>query len=164
MQHEQADMLVAKQYDLVKSARDVLITYCETFLHVDYLKELALFQQKSIRDMQVHIANIYIHWLGRFAMNADIPYLEEKEIGSAFAMRGRFDVLDQLVYRFMQAFGEQWQDPFTKTIPGDTGQLTTTPLTVFTHVITHEFHHKGQLLTMGRLLGYTPPDTDIIRF
>jgi len=33
-----------------------------------------------------------------------------------------------------------------------------------THVMTHEFHHKGQIMTMGRMLGYTPPDADVIRF
>lgn len=33
-----------------------------------------------------------------------------------------------------------------------------------THVMTHEFHHKGKIMTMGRMLGYTPPDADVIRF
>ena len=36
--------------------------------------------------------------------------------------------------------------------------------TLFTHVITHEFHHKGQLLTLSRILGYVPPDEDIIHW
>lgn len=35
---------------------------------------------------------------------------------------------------------------------------------IFTHVITHEFHHKGHAMTMARLLGYTPVDTDVMRF
>jgi uncharacterized damage-inducible protein DinB len=36
-----------------------------------------------------------------------------------------------------------------------------TPLQLFTHVMTHEFHHKGQLLSMFRILGHVPPDTDV---
>ncbi len=39
----------------------------------------------------------------------------------------------------------------------------TTPFELFTHVITHEFHHKGQVLSLSRHLGYIPVDTDIIR-
>ncbi|TDH29325.1 hypothetical protein EXU57_00555 [Segetibacter sp. 3557_3] len=38
-----------------------------------------------------------------------------------------------------------------------------TPLQVYTHVITPEFHHKGQVLTLSRQQGYIPADTDIIR-
>src|SRR5690606_39563811 len=38
------------------------------------------------------------------------------------------------------------------------------PLELFTHVTTHEFHHKGQILSLSRHLGYTPIDSDIIRF
>ncbi|RSK47607.1 hypothetical protein EI291_14730 [Hymenobacter rigui] len=36
-------------------------------------------------------------------------------------------------------------------------------LHVFTHIIRHEFHHKGQMLNMSRQLGCTPVDTDAIR-
>ncbi|MCL6569315.1 MAG: DinB family protein, partial [Meiothermus silvanus] len=29
------------------------------------------------------------------------------------------------------------------------------------HPITHEFHHKGQMMTLARIWGYTmPPETD----
>lgn len=37
------------------------------------------------------------------------------------------------------------------------------PFKLFTHVITHEYHHKGQILSLSRHLGYIPVDTDIIR-
>ncbi|WP_372850566.1 DinB family protein [Pedobacter sp.] len=30
--------------------------------------------------------------------------------------------------------------------------------------MTYEFHHKGQVMTMARLLGNTSPDTDVMRF
>ncbi len=41
--------------------------------------------------------------------------------------------------------------------------LMVNPLQLFTHVITHEFHHKGQIMSLSRHLGYTPVDADIIR-
>ena len=39
---------------------------------------------------------------------------------------------------------------------------TASPFKLFTHVITHEFHHKGQILSLSRHLGYTPIDTDVM--
>lgn len=41
--------------------------------------------------------------------------------------------------------------------------LKATPLMIFTHVTTHEFHHKGQIMPMCRQLGYPPPETDVYR-
>jgi uncharacterized damage-inducible protein DinB len=54
-------------------------------------------------------------------------------------------------------FGES----FAYEIDGKKGK--SSPLEVFTHVMTHEYHHKGQLLSLSRQLGYTPIDTDVIR-
>ena len=38
-----------------------------------------------------------------------------------------------------------------------------TPAFILMHVITHGFHHKGQIVAMLRLLGYPSPDTDLQR-
>jgi len=37
------------------------------------------------------------------------------------------------------------------------------PAYILLHVITHAFHHKGQMAAMLRLLGYPAPDTDMQR-
>ena len=38
-----------------------------------------------------------------------------------------------------------------------------TPGFILLHLITHGFHHKGQIVAMLRLLGYPAPDTDMQR-
>lgn len=35
------------------------------------------------------------------------------------------------------------------------------PAFILLHVITHAFHHKGQVVAMLRILGYPAPDTDL---
>nr|WP_242021046.1 DinB family protein [Cytobacillus oceanisediminis] len=30
------------------------------------------------------------------------------------------------------------------------------------HTVTHEYHHKGQIMAMSRQLGYEPPNTDVL--
>jgi uncharacterized damage-inducible protein DinB len=38
-----------------------------------------------------------------------------------------------------------------------------TPAFILLHVITHTFHHKGQVVAMLRMLGHPAPDTDLQR-
>ena len=72
-----------------------------------------------------------------------------------------FDGVDNMMYEFIKLF----ENPGAKEIYYDIDGVKNSAslLKLFTHVITHEFHHKGQILSISRHLGYTPVDTDIIR-
>ncbi|WP_420491140.1 DinB family protein [Neobacillus drentensis] len=37
-----------------------------------------------------------------------------------------------------------------------------TPRKLLLHTITHECHHKGQIVAMLRQMGYEPPNTDVL--
>ena len=45
--------------------------------------------------------------------------------------------------------------------PRDWGGELRSPAFILLHVITHAFHHKGQVVAMLRILGYPAPDTDL---
>jgi uncharacterized damage-inducible protein DinB len=45
--------------------------------------------------------------------------------------------------------------------PVDWGGELRSPAFILLHVITHAFHHKGQIVSMLRILGYPAPDTDL---
>lgn len=45
--------------------------------------------------------------------------------------------------------------------PADWGGELRSPAFILLHVITHAFHHKGQVVAMLRSLGYPAPDTDL---
>jgi uncharacterized damage-inducible protein DinB len=47
------------------------------------------------------------------------------------------------------------------TRPVDWGGELRSPAFIVLHVITHAFHHKGQIVAMLRILGYPAPDTDL---
>nr|WP_261382294.1 DinB family protein [Mucilaginibacter achroorhodeus] len=68
--------------------------------------------------------------------------------------------------RAEKGFLESFKQSLNLSLTLEKGQgviLNLSPLELFTHVITHEFHHKGQLVNMSRQLGYIPVDTDVIR-
>jgi uncharacterized damage-inducible protein DinB len=43
----------------------------------------------------------------------------------------------------------------------DWGGELRSPAFILLHVMTHAFHHKGQIVAMLRILGYPAPDTDL---
>jgi uncharacterized damage-inducible protein DinB len=43
----------------------------------------------------------------------------------------------------------------------DWGGELRSPAFIVLHVITHAFHHKGQIVAMLRIQGYPAPDTDL---
>lgn len=155
--------LLLDQYKLVKSARGALFAYCAT-TGDDFIKPVPTFNSNSIRDLLVHIANTYISWLDNFGLDGSRAFYGNEEAQTLDQIKMIMDEVDLIVNDFLEKYSDDYQSAITKHIARKGITLTLTPLQLFTHVITHEFHHKGQILTMSRLLGYTPVDTDVIRF
>ncbi len=64
---------------------------------------------------------------------------------------------------FLEHFGAAPDTTISVSVTWQPEPLIATPRWLFTHTVTHEFHHKGQVVAMGRLLGYPPPETDLFR-
>ncbi|MBO0358846.1 DinB family protein [Hymenobacter sp. BT186] len=133
-------------------------------LLADFTAPVAAFNNSSMRDLVVHVANTYRHWLGIAAHGQPHSYYAPAQVPDVAAVQQLFQEIDELVVAYTTLAERDWQTPQTVAVPGRAAPLALTPLALFTHVITHEFHHKGQLLRMSRQLGYTPTDTDVIRF
>lgn len=149
------------QYELVISSREALLAYCNTIYEKDFLTENSTFGRGSIRNTLVHIGNTYEFWIGRHALNKEVAFTPSVLIPNTLAVKNFFLNIDGLVEEFINYFSQQ---PL-KEIELKVGDkvIKASPLKLFTHVITHEFHHKGQILSLSRHLGYTPIDTDVIR-
>ncbi|MES9774297.1 DinB family protein [Priestia megaterium] len=69
---------------------------------------------------------------------------------------------------YVDAVFQQFSDNFDDIIEGElawrpeVNSIRKTPRQLLMHAITHEFHHKGQIVAMLRLLGHIPKHTDII--
>ncbi len=148
------------QYREVMGSRQVVLNLCDSFREGDYTKAIT-FDDKSIAQLQVHIANTYVGWLSIFQQEQP-QYFSEATYKKVNAMRDVFRRVDESVFDFLERWCTRWNDPVNVEVRKQIHSLTAAQ--VFTHVITHEFHHKGQVLMLARTLGYTPPDTDIIRF
>ncbi|SNC74652.1 Uncharacterized damage-inducible protein DinB (forms a four-helix bundle) [Hymenobacter gelipurpurascens] len=155
--------LLTAQYDLVRDARSVLLAYCAILAPADFTAPLPAFNHSSIRDLLVHGAATYQHWLVNVALGQSHPYPEEATFPDVAAVGQLYAQTDEFVAEHLQRFRGQWQTAMPLRVPRRSEPVQLTPLALFTHVITHEFHHKGQILSMSRQLGYTPVDTDVVR-
>ncbi|MES2777580.1 MAG: DinB family protein [Bacteroidota bacterium] len=151
-----------EQYELVKQSRKVLLDFCAGISPVNFLEENSSFGRGgSARNLLVHIANVYEYWIGQVGMRQNMTttsYASKKTIQDIGLL---FDQVDVIMYAFIERFKEPQLAEISYEINGVKGSAT--PLKMFSHVITHEFHHKGQVLSLSRHLGYVPVDTDMIR-
>lgn len=150
------------QYKLIQQSRRTLFDYCRTISNEDFLNKNNSFGRGgSIRNLLVHIANTYEYWIIKHALNKDISitgYITKNKIDEVVEL---FSSIDNEILDFSNKYESSKFDSFNLEINRITKSITAFEL--FTHVITHEFHHKGQILSLSRHLGYIPIDTDIIR-
>jgi uncharacterized damage-inducible protein DinB len=155
--------ILKKQYKLVKSAREAALNYYDTIEYVNLIKPVGSFNKGSIQYLILHIANTYLFWLKGFAFKREFVYFDETNVHSSADIRNAFNEVNTLVEEFLNKY-PALNTPIEGEIFWLKKNMTYPVLQLFTHVTTHEFHHKGQVMTMSRILGYTPPDADIIRF
>lgn len=115
-----------------------------------------------MQSLLVHVGNTYIHWVARFGMQREVAFYNHREFDTVSKISGMFDSVNKEMGDFMNRFGHDWNADIEGVL-GSKKPVRTSALAIATHVMTHEFHHKGQILSMSRQLGYTPVDTDIIR-
>lgn len=156
--------LMVLQYKDIKGARRALFGYCESIIATDLYKPVDGFNDSSIADLLVHNANTYISWINNFGLDGNSPFFTAAQVKSLAEIKSIYDWVDSFMDKFLEQYSHDPEWPITATVKHRGITLSQTPLQLYTHVVTHEFHHKGQILTMSRLLGYTPIDTDVIRF
>lgn len=153
--------ILEAQYEQVRQSREVLFQYCNTISQKDFIRENSSFGRGSIRNLLVHTGNTYEFWIGKQALQRDGEFMPYASVTTISELYTYYDRIDELIREFLHHFASGFSVEIPVQVNDTTGSIT--PLQLFTHVITHEFHHKGQVLSLSRHLDYTPVDTDIIR-
>jgi len=154
--------LLQKQYALVKRTRAGVLAFIETVVGNDLATAVPAYENKSILHMLVHNADCYLYWLPYMALEQKVEWLNYGDYKNVADIRQLFMRMDEMMDIFLDKFEKSMDMPIDNA-RSRSDKLNATPLMIFTHVITHEFHHKGQVMAMCRQLGYPPPETDIYR-
>ncbi len=150
-----------EQYSLVQRPRTILFEFLQDIVGNDGLNRVCPeFDNKSIRDLLEHMAGCYFSWIGFHGLGRPRALFDHGPCMTMDLVRLLFARVDTTMDDFLESFKESMEVPLRSE--HDKGEwITATPLALFTHVITHEFHHKGQIVSMSRLMGYIPRDTDV---
>lgn len=154
-------MNIRKQYTFVRESRNILFEYCQTIRTEDFINQNSSFGKGgSIRNLLVHIANTYELWIANTVLKKEVAYAEYEAFENIQEVIKLFAHVDQFMSDFFELM-EKSEEEIEYESNGIKREAE--PFKLFSHVITHEYHHKGQILSLSRHLGYTPIDTDIIR-
>jgi len=149
--------LFVRQYELVKSSRSALHEYCGRMSPEHFITPVPGFGKGSVRNLLVHITNTYRGWIAQHCFGRPVTFTEHDWVANMAECLSLYRDVDLLVDEFLDCFEHTF---FTDITAKD---ITASPFKVFVHVTSHEFHHKGQILSISRILGYLPVDTDVIR-
>ncbi|KAA2243131.1 hypothetical protein F0L74_11490 [Chitinophaga agrisoli] len=155
-------MILQQQYMMVQYSREIVLDFIETTMGKDINTPVPVYNNKTICELLEHNASCYFYWLSYFGLHQPAERLTNEKLTTIPQIRRLYGRVNELVAAFLEKYGEDLDTPITP-VPEDWGPGTATPLQAFTQVLTHECHHKGQIVWMCRILGYAPPDTDVRR-
>ncbi|UNK16107.1 damage-inducible protein DinB [Paenibacillus sp. N3/727] len=158
--------VLKQQYSYIRLTRQTLFEFLEEIPLQKLHNTVPNFGSGSIIKTHIHVADCYRYWLGSYAFKQkriDFSFATHNEIERSDVkwIRDRFELADEAVYRFLEEFNFRWFEQISNHVKWQEEPWSTTPLRLLTHTETHEFHHKGQIVSMARHLGYTPPNTDL---
>jgi uncharacterized damage-inducible protein DinB len=118
---------------------------------------------KSIHGTLNHLLYGDKAWMGRFTNNPFVVTTIGQELYGDFdALRVERKIVDQQILEWAQNLDPVWlHQPFEYTSNVDKKQRVLPTWVLVTHMFNHQTHHRGQLTTLIKQLGYEPGVTDI---
>ncbi|MGE0159576.1 MAG: DinB family protein [Gemmatimonadales bacterium] len=118
----------------------------------------------SVLDTLTHMIGAEWVWLERWKGRSPTAFLDTAALDSIRAVRLRFDGLWREQQGFLDGLenGDETRDVAYKTFKGEADQRPLAEL--IRHIVNHATYHRGQVVTMLRQLGVTPPPTDYVRW
>jgi uncharacterized damage-inducible protein DinB len=154
---------VRKLYGWTHASLNLVLDHLSTMPTGDYVRKLPSFGFPTLREQAIHIFNcegFWIHTLGglRYANRTieECPAVADVRLLQKEVCRRTHAYLSNLTNQQLNTDAElHFPD-------GDVAVRT--PALILHHVLTHAFHHKGQIAAMCRALGHPISDTDLNQF
>ena len=141
---------------------DLLFQHAATLPPELLCQEIPGFGRASVRDQLLHIVTCESGWV-RGLQNLPLAKWRREDYGTAasIAQAKRQAASETLAY--LDSLSEAQLNTEIESAPEEWGGPLRSPAFILHHVLTHAFHHKGQIVAMCRILGYPAPDTDLQR-
>ena len=139
---------------------DLLVSHVATVPDDLHRKPISGFGHPSIWKQLVHILTCEEGWIRDLENKAFAGWREEDcpTIPDLLVDKERIRKATRI---YVDDLTEEQLNTTLTNRPVDWGGELRSPAFILLHVITHAFHHKGQVVAMLRILGYPAPDTDL---
>jgi uncharacterized damage-inducible protein DinB len=141
---------------------DILLRHVATVPDHLLRQPLAGFGFPTVWNQLIHILTVEEGWVHDLQYK-EFPGWGEENCPTMTALQSEKTRLRDATRAYIESLSEaQLNTKLAQRPEGWFGELRSPAFTLL-HVITHTFHHKGQVVAMLRLLGHPAPDTDLQR-
>ena len=139
---------------------DVALDHLATLPASEYVREVPNFGFPTLRAQVIHIFNCEGVWIHRLQglRYADRTAAEFPTVADARRLQQEASARTRA---YLSGLTDERLNADTELRFAEGDVEIHTPAFVIHHVLTHAFHHKGQIVAMCRALGYPARDTDL---
>jgi uncharacterized damage-inducible protein DinB len=118
----------------------------------------------SIHGTLTHLVGAEKIWLSRMTGTPDKSMLKPSDVPTLADVKSMWEQTGFAAAKFLGTMNDRkLQETFTMST--STGEkFTHVYAQAIQHVVDHSTYHRGQVITLMRQLGHTPPNTGMIRF
>jgi uncharacterized damage-inducible protein DinB len=151
---------IAELHGVMHERLDLLLRHIGTMPDNLQHQPIPGFGHPSVFKQMVHILTCEEGWVSDLQYKAFAGWSEEDcpTLTSLVAAKRR---ISEATRTYLHGLSEEQLNTTLAKRPVDWGGELRSPAFILLHVITHAFHHKGQVVAMLRILGYPAPDTDL---
>jgi uncharacterized damage-inducible protein DinB len=154
---------IRKLHGWTHACLDLALDHLSTIPTDDYVREVSGFGFPTLRHQTIHIFNCEGFWVHTLQ---GLQYANRtvQECPAVADVRLLQKEVKQSTHAYLSTLTNQQLNADAELHFPDGDVAVRTPALVLHHVLTHAFHHKGQIVAMCRALGHPAPDTDLNRF
>jgi uncharacterized damage-inducible protein DinB len=141
----------------------LVLDHLATLPDSDYTREMPDFGYPSLNTQVVHLLGCESRWVHRLR-NVPSPDWDPARWPTLSDARTIQSEVTQQTLDYLSGLTDHQLNSNTILRFPDGDIAIRTPALVLHHVLTHAFHHKGQVVAMCRILGHPAPDTDLNNF
>jgi uncharacterized damage-inducible protein DinB len=151
---------IRELHALMHERVDLLLRHVSTVPDHLWREPISGFGHPTVWKQLVHILSCEEGWVHDLQYKPFDGWREEDVPTMATLTASKSRIYDA-TRAYLESLSEAQLNTTLATPPQDWGGELRSPAFILLHVITHAFHHKGQIVAMLRILGYPAPDTDL---
>jgi len=151
---------IRELHGLMHERVDLLLRHIATVPENLLREPISGFGHAAVWKQVLHILSCEEGWVHDLQYQAFAGWREEDvaTMPALLATKGR---IREATRAYLDALSEAELNTTLAQPPQDWSGELRSPAFILLHVITHAFHHKGQIVAMLHILGYPAPDTDL---